>query len=79
MSSLRSRHSLVHQPHLNGNSVVPTTPGGLSNGGPSMVSPSVVATAVPNGVIAPASSIVQKLAVANEQTWLLIGHYPFNI
>ncbi|EPS98080.1 hypothetical protein FOMPIDRAFT_79914 [Fomitopsis schrenkii] len=59
---------------MNGNGV-PSTPGPLTGPSahpqPQLVSPPVMPSAVPNGA-APSSSI-QKLAQANEQTWLLIG------
>lgn len=69
---------LGHAPHMNGNGV-PSTPGPLTGPSahpqPQLVSPPVMPSAVPNGA-APSSSI-QKLAQANEQTWLLIGGvYP---
>ncbi|KAI6137040.1 TPR-like protein [Pisolithus sp. B1] len=65
-------------PHLNGNATVPpSTPGSISNGSnqasAQLVSPTVVpsaAAAPPNGV---PTSTIHKLALANEQTWLLIG------
>lgn len=69
-------HALAH---VNGATNVPSTPGGLSNGSSHhMVSPAAAPTTVANGTGAapPAtasSSIIHKLAVANEQTWLLIG------
>ncbi|KAJ8587914.1 TPR-like protein [Rhizopogon salebrosus TDB-379] len=71
----------AHPPHLNGNATaLPTTPA-LSNGSShahtasnQIVSPVVVPNAPASNGIAPApSSIIHKLAVANEQTWLLIG------
>lgn len=70
-------HALAHPPHMNGNGV-PTPPGPLS--GPSghapgaqMVSPPILSSALlPNGV--PVMPSIQKLAHANEQTWLLIGN-----
>ncbi|EIW86324.1 TPR-like protein, partial [Coniophora puteana RWD-64-598 SS2] len=72
-----------HPAHLNGGVPIPTTPGGLSNGsahGPPhppsahIVSPAVVPNAPPsNGVAPKPSSVIHQLAVANEQTWLLIG------
>ncbi|KIK99211.1 hypothetical protein PAXRUDRAFT_60561, partial [Paxillus rubicundulus Ve08.2h10] len=71
-----------HPPHLNGSSAaLPTTPGNLSNGSNhahtvanQIVSPVVVPNAPPtNGVAPTPSSVIHKLAVANEQTWLLIG------
>ncbi|KAF8060933.1 TPR-like protein [Lyophyllum atratum] len=52
-------------PHLNGGT---TTPGGVPNGS----SPAVATTTIPNGV-ASTPSVIHKLNVANEQTWLLIG------
>ncbi|KAH9921315.1 uncharacterized protein B0H18DRAFT_936074 [Fomitopsis serialis] len=65
---------LGHGPHMNGNGI-PSTSGPMtgpsSHPPPQLVSPPVMSSAVPNGV-APTSSI-QKLAQANEQTWLLIG------
>ena len=74
--SLMPHPSSSHPPHLNGSSGVPTTPGGLSNGSNhhnSIISPAAATTSlVPNGVAAP-SSMIHRLAVANEQTWLLIG------
>ncbi|KAI5991298.1 TPR-like protein [Pisolithus orientalis] len=67
-------------PHLNGNSTVPpSTPGSISNGSnhtntasAQLVSPTVVPSTAPppNGV---PTSTIHKLALANEQTWLLIG------
>ncbi|KAH0838714.1 TPR-like protein [Lanmaoa asiatica] len=68
----------VHPPHLNGSSAaLPSTPATLSNGHPpanQIVSPVVVPNAPPpNGVAPASSSVIHKLAVANEQTWLLIG------
>ncbi|KAI0935662.1 hypothetical protein AcV5_004018 [Taiwanofungus camphoratus] len=73
-------HPHAHPPHMNGNGI-PTPPGPLP-GPPShapaisqMVSPPVMSKAISNGVVIPAS--IQKLAQANEQTWLLIGNiYP---
>ncbi|KAF7437305.1 hypothetical protein PC9H_004144 [Pleurotus ostreatus] len=62
-----------HHPHLNGNAAHPTTP--LSNGAShssAIVSPTAIPNTVSNGV-GSSSSIAHKLAVANEQTWLLIG------
>jgi hypothetical protein len=73
----------AHPPHLNGNATaLPTTPA-LSNGSShahtasnQIVSPVVVPNAPASNGIAPApSSIIHKLAVANEQTWLLIGKH----
>ncbi|KAJ8520371.1 hypothetical protein ONZ45_g2815 [Pleurotus djamor] len=60
-------------PHLNGNAPIPPAPlaNGSSHGNP-IVSPTAVTNSVPNGV-GSSSSITHKLAVANEQTWLLIG------
>ena len=71
----------AHPPHLNGNSAtLPSTPASLSNGSNhahppanQIVSPVVVPNAPPNGVAPASSSVIHKLAVANEQTWLLIG------
>jgi hypothetical protein len=61
-------------PHLNGSAAVPSTPGGMSNGsGHAIVSPAAVPHTVPNGVATSPSNMIHKLAVANEQTWLLIG------
>jgi hypothetical protein len=77
-SSLSHAHPLVSHPppHVNGTSTIPTTPGGLSNGSShpnSIISPTALPTTVAsNGVTAP-SSALHRLAVANEQTWLLIG------
>ncbi|KAG1825430.1 uncharacterized protein BJ212DRAFT_1258833 [Suillus subaureus] len=71
----------AHQPHINGNAAaLPTTPA-LSNGSThahtasnQIVSPVVIPNApASNGVAPPSSSVIHKLAVANEQTWLLIG------
>jgi tetratricopeptide (TPR) repeat protein len=46
----------------------------MSNGsGHAMVSPAAVPNTIPNGTVASPSNMIQKLAVANEQTWLLIG------
>ncbi|KAG6333438.1 hypothetical protein ID866_5652 [Astraeus odoratus] len=64
-----------HPPHLNGNGTgMPSTPGS-NHANPAsaaqLVSPTVVPNAPPpNGV---PSSTIHKLAMANEQTWLLIG------
>ncbi|KAF8887712.1 hypothetical protein BD779DRAFT_1672540 [Infundibulicybe gibba] len=75
-------HNLVthppHVPHLNGGSAIPTTPGAMSNGSAHpnpIVSPATGTTAPPNGASTAAapSSVVHRLNVANEQTWLLIG------
>ncbi|KAH7907526.1 TPR-like protein, partial [Hygrophoropsis aurantiaca] len=76
-------HPASHPPpHLNGNAApLPSTPGGLSNGSNhahsasnQIVSPVVVANVPPTNGVAPSpSSVIHKLAVANEQTWLLIG------
>lgn len=69
----------AHTPHthINGSAVVPSTPGGMSNGsGHAMVSPAAVPISVPNGVVAAPSNMIHKLSVANEQTWLLIGTFP---
>ncbi|KAG5646898.1 hypothetical protein DXG03_001974 [Asterophora parasitica] len=49
--------------HLNGATSTPAVPN---------ASPAASSTAPPNGVSA-TSSVIQKLNVANEQTWLLIG------
>ncbi|KAG1725558.1 TPR-like protein [Suillus paluster] len=74
-------NSAHQQTHLNGNaSALPTTPA-LSNGSShahtasnQIVSPVVVPNAPASNGVAPApSSVIHKLAVANEQTWLLIG------
>ncbi|KAG1889209.1 TPR-like protein [Suillus subluteus] len=71
----------AHQPHINGNAAaLPSTPA-LSNGSAhahtasnQIVSPVVIPNApASNGVAPPPSSVIHKLAVANEQTWLLIG------
>jgi hypothetical protein len=72
----------AHPPHLNGNATaLPTTPA-LSNGSShahtasnQIVSPVVVPNnaPAPNGIAPAPSSVIHKLAVANEQTWLLIG------
>ena len=66
---------LGHPPHLNGNGV-PSTPGPLTGPSahpqPQLMSPPVMSNAVPNGT---SSSSIQKLAQANEQTWLLIGGF----
>ncbi|KAG5654344.1 hypothetical protein H0H81_004298 [Sphagnurus paluster] len=53
-------------PHLNGGGT--TTPAGVPNGS----SPAVASTSAPNGVSA-TPSVIHKLNLANEQTWLLIG------
>ncbi|KAF9229813.1 TPR-like protein [Gyrodon lividus] len=72
----------AHPTHLNGSSAtLPSTPASLSNGSNhahtasnQIVSPVVVPNAPPsNGVASASSSVIHKLAVANEQTWLLIG------
>ena len=72
----------AHPPHLNGSSAtLPSTPASLSNGSNhphppanQIVSPVVVPNPPPPNGVAPASStVIHKLAVANEQTWLLIG------
>ncbi|TFK38602.1 hypothetical protein BDQ12DRAFT_683044 [Crucibulum laeve] len=63
-------------PHLNGGPAIPTTPSGMSNGSAhaNAISPAVATTTAPNGVVANApATIIHKLAMANEQTWLLIG------
>ncbi len=57
-------------PHINGSSVIPSTPSGLSNGA-ATISPAVQTAAATNG--AGPSTIINKLNSANEQTWLLIG------
>ncbi|KAF8872416.1 hypothetical protein CPB85DRAFT_1350123 [Mucidula mucida] len=58
-------HDPLHQtPHLNGNGPVSTAPPPSSN--------TIVSPTTSNGVAAP-TTIVQKLATANESTWLLIG------
>jgi len=75
----------AHPPHLNGNATaLPTTPA-LSNGSHTasnqIVSPVVVPN-VPgasNGVAPAPSSVIHKLAAANEQTWLLIGEFSENL
>lgn len=76
----------AHPPHLNGSSAtLPSTPATLSNGSNhahpptnQIVSPVVVPSAPPpNGVPPASSSVIHKLAVANEQTWLLIGASNF--
>lgn len=53
---------------------MPPTPM-LSNGAahPSTISPTVALNVAPNGAPPAPPTVVQKLAVANEQTWLLIG------
>ncbi|KIL71092.1 hypothetical protein M378DRAFT_156044 [Amanita muscaria Koide BX008] len=64
-----------HPPHINGVSSIVTNPAAIANGATHVnpiVSPAV-ATAVPNTVAPSASSIIHKLNVANEQTWLLVG------
>jgi hypothetical protein len=72
------------QPHINGNAAaLPTTPA-LSNGSHTasnqIVSPVVIPNApTSNGVAPQPSSVIHKLAVANEQTWLLIGKRSFFI
>ncbi|KAF8624772.1 hypothetical protein AX15_005663 [Amanita polypyramis BW_CC] len=72
-------HNIMHSshpPHLNGVSAIVPNPPSISNGSThanAVVSPAV-ATAVPSTVGAPsASTIIHKLNVANEQTWLLVG------
>lgn len=76
----------AHPPHLNGSSAThPSTPAALSNGSNhapppanQIVSPVVVPNVPPpNGVAPASSSVIHKLAVANEQTWLLIGVLNF--
>ncbi|KAF8640372.1 hypothetical protein AX17_000043 [Amanita inopinata Kibby_2008] len=65
-----------HPPHLNGVSTIVTNPASISNGSshPNPIVSPAVATAIPSVVGAPsASSIIHKLNVANEQTWLLVG------
>ena len=66
----------AHPPHLNGVTTIVANPASISNGSShvnQIVSPAVT-TAVPSAVGAPsASSIIHKLNVANEQTWLLVG------
>ena len=69
-----SSHAQPH-PHLNGGNTIPSTPGGLSNGSNAIVSPAGGNTTIPNGVPS-TPSIIHKLNVANEQTWLLIGKRP---
>ncbi|KAK2462104.1 hypothetical protein APHAL10511_006567 [Amanita phalloides] len=72
---LHISHS-AHPPHLNGVSTIVANPASISNGSAHVnpiVSPAVP-TAVPSAGGAPsASSIIHKLNVANEQTWLLVG------
>ncbi|KAJ3489389.1 hypothetical protein NLI96_g2166 [Meripilus lineatus] len=63
-------HALPHPPHLNGNSHL-STPGASGSGPSQSVAPMASSPAVTNGVAVPSS--IQKLAQANEQTWLLIG------
>ncbi|KAG6902970.1 hypothetical protein C0995_008543 [Termitomyces sp. Mi166 len=59
-------HSLLtHPPHLNG---VSATPAGVPNAS----SPATGTTAIPNGSSS-TPSVIHKLNLANEQTWLLIG------
>ena len=62
-------------PHLNGNGVVPAAataiPNGPLHGHVPSISPKVAPTVASNGVSVPPS--IQKLADANEQTWLVIG------
>src|SRR5882762_5417350 len=73
-------HSHPHSlpTHINGSAVaLPSTPGGMSNG--SIVSPAVPPNTVPNGVVSSPSSMIHKLAVANEQTWLLIGTLSMSV
>ena len=77
-------HTHPHpHPHLNGNSVVPPTPGAISNGSAHamVVSPAAVPIPIPNGPpSAPApSNTIHKLSVANEQTWLLIGTFDLRL
>lgn len=75
----------AHPPHLNGNSAtLPSTPATLSNGSNhahppanQIVSPVVVPNAPPPNGAPASSSVIHKLAVANEQTWLLIGASNF--
>lgn len=62
-------HSHPH-PHLNGSNPIPPTP----NGSNPIVSPAGANSVIPNGV-PPSSSIIHKLNLANEQTWLLIGMF----
>ena len=80
-------HPLPHHPppppmpHLNGNGVVPTTPASIPNGAPhphptSHVSPKGAAGLAP-GAGRPLPPSIQKLADANEQTWLVIGRLYF--
>ncbi|KXN84804.1 General transcriptional corepressor ssn6 [Leucoagaricus sp. SymC.cos] len=68
-------HPHPQPPHLNGAAPIPSTPATIPNGAvhPSTISPAVAANVVPNGAPAAPSTLVHKLAVANEQTWLLIG------
>ena len=61
-------HSLAA--HINGSAPVPSTPNGSSH---AIVSPAAVPNPVPNGAAPSPSNMIHKLAVANEQTWLLIG------
>lgn len=73
--STPTTHTHPH-PHLNGAAnTIPSTPGALSNGSNAIVSPAGANTAIPNGVTA-TPSIIHKLNIANEQTWLLIGKLP---
>jgi general transcriptional corepressor CYC8 len=65
-------------PHINGNAPIPNPGPPLAGGsahGPAIVSPTAVPTGAPNGqpAAAPPPTAVHKLALANEQTWLLIG------
>jgi len=69
-------HNLVTQRNRHTNPTIPTTPSGMSNGSShanAIVSPTAAATVVTNGVVPAPSSMIHKLNVANEQTWLLIG------
>jgi len=84
-SSTSHHHPLVshsssssHPPHLNGGSTLPATPGGMSNGSNlpnSIISPATVPTSIPPNGAAASSSMIHRLALANEQTWLLIGEF----
>jgi len=69
-------HSHPHSqpPHLNGVTPMPPTPI-LANGAahPIPISLTFALNATPNGALPAPPTLVHKLAVANEQTWLLIG------
>lgn len=72
------QHPPPHVVHLNGNSSINIPPSGISNG--ATISPSTNPTAVPNGApTTSTSSVIHKLNVANEQTWLLIGTTTLDI